>query len=125
MKEAATAIIIILIIIFSTFITQSSTSGSIREDELATNTSNVISQTLDNAKNTTYKTDAEMAQAFVKKLQETIGTDSKLQIDILDIDCSKTNGRLSVKVTETYRLPNGKERKVLCKKMGYIDNKER
>lgn len=120
MKGAITGFAVCLILAFSIFIMQSSTSTSIHKDELTTNTSNAVDATIENCKNNKYSTDEEMANAFQNHLKNQMTADGKVKVEITE--CDHTKGVISVKVTETYKLPDGKTRTVKCEKTGMVDD---
>lgn len=119
MKGAITAMITIMILVFSVFIMQSVSAGSVRQDELTTNTSNALEQSLRGVKKGEITNNEQLAQAFQANLKARISSDSKVHVDVLN--ANYTNGSLSVKVTETYQLPNGKKKTIVCEKTGMLE----
>ena len=101
MKGAITGFIVCLIMVFSVYIMQATTATSVRQDELTTNTSNAVDATIQSCRNNKYS------------------TDDALKVEITE--CDHTKGILSVKVVETYKIPNGKTRTVSCEKTGVVE----
>ena len=120
MKGAVTGFVVCLILVFSVYIMQASTTKSIHQDELTTNTSNAVEATIENCKNNKHASDEEMAQSFQTHLKNQMTADGKLKVEITE--CDHTKGILSVKVTETYKLPNGKTKTAVCQKAGMVDD---
>ena len=56
---------------------------------------------------------------FQQHLKNQMTADGKLKVEITE--CDHTKGILSVKVVETYKIPNGKTRTVSCEKTGVVE----
>ena len=69
MKGAVTGIILLVILIYSVFITQNISGLASRKTELTMDVSNAVEQTLDNMKEEQYESREQMAEAFVRDLK--------------------------------------------------------
>lgn len=122
MKGAVTGIILMVILIYSVFITQNISGRTTRKTELTMDVSNAVEQTLDSMKEIKYESRDQMAQAFVKDLKEQMTSDGDIQVDVIGID--HVNGLLDVNVRETYRTSDGKEKTIEVRKTAVLEQQQ-
>lgn len=122
MKGAVTGIILLVILIYSVFITQNISGWTARKTELTMDVSNAVEQTLDSMKETRYESGEQMAQAFVRDLKEQMTSEGEIEVDVIGID--HVNGLLDVNVRETYRTSDGKKKTIEVRKTAVLEQQQ-
>ncbi|MBS7006967.1 alpha trans-inducing protein [Anaerostipes sp.] len=122
MKGAVTGVILLVILIYSVFITQNISGTTSRKTELTMDVSNAVEQTLDSMKETKYESREQMAEAFVQDLKEQMTSDADMQVDIIGID--HVNGLLDVNVRETYHTSDGKKKTIEVRKTAVLEQQQ-
>lgn len=119
MKGAVTGLILMVILIYSVFVTQNISGRTSRKTELTMDVSNAVEQTLDSMKEIKYESREQMAQAFVRDLKEQMTSDGEIEVDVIGID--HVNGMLDVNVRETYRASDGKKKTIEVRKTAVLE----
>lgn len=122
MKGAVTGIILLVILIYSVFITQNISGRTARKTELTMDVSNAVEQTLDSMKETRYESGEQMARAFVRDLKEQMTSEGEIEVDVIGID--HVNGLLDVNVRETYRTSDGKKKTIEVRKTAVLEQQQ-
>lgn len=122
MKGAVTGIILLVILIYSVFITQNISGHTSRKTELMMDVSNAVEQTLDGMKEKKYESREQMAQAFVRDLKEQITSDADIEVDIIGAD--HIHGLLDVNVRETYQTSDGKSKTIEVRKTAVLEQEQ-
>lgn len=122
MKGAVTGIILLVILIYSVFITQNISGHTSRKTELTMDVSNAVEQTLDGMKEKKYESREQMAQAFVRDLKEQITSDADIEVDIIGAD--HIHGLLDVNVRETYQTSDGKSKTIEVRKTAVLEQEQ-
>lgn len=122
MKGAVTGIILLVILIYSVFITQNISGRTSRKTELTMDVSNAVEQTLDGMKEKKYESREQMAQAFVRDLKEQITSDADIEVDIIGAD--HIHGLLDVNVRETYQTSDGKSKTIEVRKTAVLEQEQ-
>ena len=110
MKGAVTGIILLVILIYSVFITQNIAGLTTRKTELTMDVSNAVEQTLDNMKEEQYESREQMAEIFVRDLKTQITSDADIEVEIIGAD--HIHGLLDVNVRETFLTSDGKKKTI-------------
>ena len=117
MKNIALGIINIILGTLTLMIVMSVYGRMNRSMELQSSLSSIVEETVENMtvnpKYTIHNTNEWLAD-FVQNLSVRLDTQSDLTVEIMQ--CNKEKGILSVKVTETYLHPNGKQGTVECER---------
>ncbi len=117
MKNIALGIINIILGTLTLMIVMSVYGRMNRSMEMQSSLSSVVEETVENMtvnpKYTIHNTNEWFAD-FVQNLSVRLDTQSDITVEIMQ--CNKEKGILSVKVTETYLHPNGKQGTVVCER---------
>ena len=119
MKGAVTGIILLVILIYSVFITQNISGLASRKTELTMDVSNAVEQTLDNMKEEQYESREQMAEAFVRDLKTQITSDADIEGEIIGAD--HIHGLLDVSVRETFLTSDGKKKIIEVRKTAVLE----
>lgn len=119
MKGAVTGIILLVILIYSVFITQNISGLTSRKTELTMDVSNAVEQTLDGMKEEQYESREQMAQAFVRDLKAQITSDADIEVEIIGAD--HIHGLLDVNVRETFLASDGKKKTIEVRKTAVLE----
>ena len=119
MKGAVTGIILLVILIYSVFITQNISGLASRKTELTMDVSNAVEQTLDNMKEEQYESREQMAEAFVRDLKTQITSDADIEVEIIGAD--HIHGLLDVSVRETFLTSDGKKKIIEVRKTAVLE----
>lgn len=119
MKGAVTGIILLVILIYSVFITQNISGLASRKTELTMDVSNAVEQTLDNMKEEQYESREQMAEAFVQDLKTQITSDADIEVEIIGAD--HIHGLLDVSVRETFLTSDGKKKIIEVRKTAVLE----
>ena len=119
MKGAVTGIILLVILIYSVFITQNISGLASRKTELTMDVSNAVEQTLDNMKEEQYESREQMAEAFVRDLKTQITSDADKEVEIIGAD--HIHGLLDVSVRETFLTSDGKKKTIEVRKTAVLE----
>lgn len=119
MKGAVTGIILLVILIYSVFITQNIAGLTTRKTELTMDVSNAVEQTLDNMKEEQYESREQMAEAFVRDLKTQITSDADIEVEIIGAD--HIHGLLDVNVRETFLTSDGKKKTIEVRKTAVLE----
>ncbi|MGN0384028.1 MAG: hypothetical protein ACI4DS_07145 [Eubacterium sp.] len=112
----------IVIVVLVTISILSISCRSTREFEMREALTVAIEQTLEETciKNR-YKIDSdeEMMAEFIKNFATHINSNSNIKVDFIGVDCE--NGLLDIKATEIFTYPNGREGKIIVRRMAICD----
>ena len=117
--EHTPGFILLVILIYSVFITQNIAGLTTRKTELTMDVSNAVEQTLDNMKEEQYESREQMAEAFVRDLKTQITSDAHIEVEIIGAD--HIHGLLDVNVRETFLTSDGKKKTIEVRKTAVLE----
>lgn len=123
MRNAVLAMILIVILVFAGFTVQSIHNKSIRKNELDTNLSAAIEESLSVlAIDPDYSAEGEgeLLSAAIENLLTRVTSDSDFKVRVLAADAEK--GLLDIEATEHFRQPGGKEASVTCRRTALLED---
>ena len=123
MRNAVLAMILIVILVFAGFTVQSIHNKSIRKNELDTNLSAAIEESLSVLvvdPDYSAEGEEELLSDAIENLLTRITSDSDFKVRVLAADAEK--GILDIEATEHFRQPGGKEASVTCRRTALIED---
>lgn len=119
MKQIIIGACCILLMIYAVYINENFIDTTVRRSELSMALVHGINQTLEAHKEEAFESETAMEQYFMRLLKIQVTSDSVVKANIISSSCKY--GILDVEVIEYFQTSDQKEREIVVRKCGIID----